>query len=334
MAVAGERGLVLITGGAGYIGSHAAYAFLEAGYQVVVVDDLSTGRRANLPADLPFHLGDVGDRALMAEVLARHRPVGVLHFAGSIVVPESVTNPGKYYRNNSGVSLNLFESCVAAGIDTILFSSTAAVYGTPAGGMAREDTPTRPINPYGWSKLMTEQMLADMAAAHGLRFAALRYFNVAGADPAGRSGQTGLQATHLIKTACEVAVGRRPRMSVFGTDYDTRDGTCIRDFIHVSDLAQAHLDVFRHLRATGASDVFNCGSGSGFSVREVIAALESVTGRPLAADPAPRRAGDPPMLVADTGHIARVVGWRPQRTLADIVANALDWEKSLAGAGR
>ncbi|HLO76288.1 MAG TPA: UDP-glucose 4-epimerase GalE [Magnetospirillum sp.] len=321
---------VLITGGAGYIGSHAVYAFLEAGYQVVVVDNLSTGRRENLPAGLPFELADVADGAAMDRVMRKYRPLGVLHFAGSIIVPESITAPDKYYANNTAASLRLIEACLRNDVGYFLFSSTAAVYGIPEVGMASEDTPTRPINPYGRSKLMTEQFLADVSAAYGLRYAVLRYFNVAGADPDGRCGQGGRQSTHLLKVACEVASGRRDEMPVFGQDYDTPDGTCVRDFIHVSDLARAHLMVFQRLVESGVNLVLNCGNGRGVSVGEVIHALEAIVGHPIKIKPAPRRPGDPPALVADATRLRTAIGWQARHGLDSIIRTALAWERKVA----
>ena len=317
---------VLITGGAGYIGSHAVYAFLEAGHDVVVIDDLSTGVRANLPQGIPFHEGRVGDRDLIERVIRAHRPEGLVHFAGSVVVPESVADPVKYYRNNTSGSLELLDAATAHGIGHIVFSSTAAVYGVPERVPVAETAPLRPINPYGWSKLFFEQQLRDLAAARGVVYGILRYFNVAGADPKGRTGQSGPAATHLIRVACQVAAGLRPSMSVFGTDYATRDGTCIRDYMDVTDLADAHVAVYRHIRA-GGSAVFNCGNGRGYSVLEVLRAVEKEAGQPLDTAFAARRPGDPPELVADPSLLLRMLPWRPKRTLADMVATALAWER-------
>ncbi|NYZ17534.1 UDP-glucose 4-epimerase GalE [Azospirillum sp. RWY-5-1] len=325
-----ERGHVLVTGGAGYIGSHAVLALRDAGIPAVVLDDLSTGRRAAVPADVPFVEGDAGDPALLAEVLERH-PIGtVMHFAGSIVVPESVEKPLAYYANNTLASHALVEACLRAGVGRFVFSSTAAVYGIPGTLPVDEEAPTRPINPYGRSKLMTEWMLRDAAAAHGLKVVALRYFNVAGADPAGRAGQCSRAATHLIKVACEAAVGRRPGLLVFGDDYPTRDGTCVRDYVHVSDLADAHVAALRHLEGGGEGGVFNVGYGHGSTVREVVAAVERAAGAPLSVRIDGRRAGDPPELVAGIARITRTFGWRPRfDDLDTIVATALAWERRL-----
>jgi UDP-glucose 4-epimerase len=325
-------GAVLITGGAGYIGSHAVYAFLDAGSDVVVLDDLSTGVRANLPAAAIFYEGDIADRDLVTRIVREHHIEGALHFAGSIVVPESVTNPAKYYRNNTSRGLELIDALIASGVRHVLFSSTAAVYGVPERVPVAESAPLQPINPYGWSKLFFEQQLRDLSAAHDLVCASLRYFNVAGADPQGRTGQSTPQATHLIKVACEAATGQRDGMSVFGTDYQTRDGTCVRDFIHVSDLAQAHVAAYELLRKGEQSYTFNCGNGRGYSVRDVIQAVEEVAGRPLRLTFEARRAGDPPELVADPSRLFESVGWRPRFGLADMVETAFDWERRQARA--
>jgi UDP-glucose 4-epimerase len=318
---------VLVTGGAGYIGSHAVYAFLDAGYEVVVIDDLSTGVRANLPQDIPFYQGNVGDRALIEQIVGAHRPQGALHFAGSIVVPESVANPSKYYRNNTSRSLELLDTLVANGVRRLLFSSTAAVYGIPERSPVSEAAPLRPINPYGWSKLFFEQQLKDVAAAQGLTYGILRYFNVAGADPKGRTGQSTPRATHLIKVACQVATGKRSAIEVFGVDYPTRDGTCIRDYIHVTDLVDAHVAVYRHMEGSGESAVFNCGNGQGYSVLEVIRTVEGAAGRSLGAINAARRPGDPPELIADPAQLLAALEWRPRLGLGDMVRSALAWER-------
>ena len=323
---------ILVTGGAGYIGSHAVLALLDAGWPVVVLDTLETGFRWAVPDAAAFVQGDVADMALVARTCAEHGVGAAMHFAGSIVVPESVVDPLKYYRNNTAASRALIEALVGAGVRHVLFSSTAAVYGIPATVPIAEDAPTRPINPYGRSKLMTEEMLADVAAAHPLNFCALRYFNVAGADPAGRSGQSTAGATHLIKIAVEAVTGKRGGVAVFGTDYDTPDGTGVRDYIHVSDLADAHLAALEHLIAHPAENfVMNCGYGRGYSVLEVLDAVDRVTGGTLDRRIEPRRAGDPDRLVADAALIQRTTGWRPKRDdLAGIVTDALAWERSLA----
>jgi UDP-glucose 4-epimerase len=325
-----DNATVLVTGGAGYIGSHVVLALRDQGRAVVVLDDLSTGRRQAIPDGTALVEGDVGDKALLAGTFARHGIGTVMHFAGSIVVPESVERPLAYYRNNTVKSHALIEACVEAGIGRFIFSSTAAVYGMPDRLPIDEQTPTRPINPYGSSKLMTEWMLRDSAAAHPLRYVALRYFNVAGADPQGRSGQVSKVATHLIKIAAQTVTGQRAELQIFGDDYDTADGTCVRDYIHVSDLADAHVAALRHLEAGGASEVLNCGYGRGYSVREVLSMVERVTGRPLPMRIGPRRAGDPPALVAGVERIGRTLDWTPRHAdLETIVASALAWEERL-----
>ena len=324
---------VMVTGGAGYIGSHAVLALVEAGYRVVVLDDLSTGLREAVPPGVELVVGSAADASLVAETLRAHGAGAVLHFAASLIVPESVERPIAYWRNNVGGVLGMLEGCVAAGVGRVVFSSTAAVYGIPEVVPVREDAPTRPINPYGASKLAAERLIADAAAAHGLTFAVLRYFNVAGADAAGRAGQRTRQATHLIKVACEAALGRREAVAVFGTDYPTADGTGVRDYIHVSDLAEAHVAALRHLEAGGGSVTLNCGYGRGASVREVLDAVERAAGHPLPVREAPRRAGDPPTLVADTARIRRTLPWTPTRDDLDgIVNSALHWEMSLEGS--
>ncbi len=321
---------VLVTGGAGYIGSHAVLALRDAGVGVVVLDDLSTGVREAVPEGVPLRVGTVGDAALVDEVLTGHKVTAVMHFAGSIVVPESVENPLKYYRNNTLNSQVLIERCVHHGVGRFIFSSTAAVYGLPERLPVAEDAPTAPINPYGASKLMTESILRDCAAAYPLRYVALRYFNVAGADPEGRSGQSTPMATHLIKVACQAVLGRRGALSIFGEDYPTRDGTGVRDYIHVSDLAEAHVLALDHLARGGESLVLNCGYGHGYSVREVVEAVGAEAGRPVPVETAPRRAGDPPALVAAADRIRQVFGWQPRHDdLATIVATALAWERRL-----
>lgn len=322
--------VVLVTGGAGYIGSHAVLALREAGIGVVVIDDLSTGRRASVPEEVPLIEGDIGDGALVARVLRDHKVSAVMHFAGSIVVPESVIRPLDYYRNNTANTLTLIQAAVAEGVENFIFSSTAAVYGAAAQVPIPEDAPTNPINPYGASKLMSEWMLRDAARAHGLRTAVLRYFNVAGADPQGRSGQASPMSTHLIKIASEAALGIRPELAIYGDNYPTPDGTCVRDYIHVSDLADAHVAALRHLLGGGDSIILNCGYGHGASVREVVEAMERVLGQPLPVRIAPRREGDPPELVAGCARIREVLGWRPKYDdLLFIVATALSWERRL-----
>jgi len=319
---------VLITGGAGYIGSHAVLAFRESNFPVVVLDDLSTGRREAVAKDVPFVRGDVGDRALLDKTIRKHKVTAVVHFAGSIVVPESVSDPLKYYRNNTCASRTLVEACVAGGVRRLIFSSTAAVYGMPASVPIPESAATAPINPYGTSKLMTEWILRDTAAAHDFSYVALRYFNVAGADPQGRSGQTSKAATHLIEVATQAAAGRRDHLAIFGDDYETPDGTCIRDYIHVSDLAAAHVLALRHLEGGGAAGVFNLGNQRGFSVREVVDAVRRVTARDFPVRMAPRRAGDPACLVADASAARRVLGWQPQRADLEIqIADAWRWSQ-------
>jgi len=330
-----SRPTVLVTGGAGYIGSHVVHALHAAGWPPLVLDDLSTGRPETLPADVPLIEGDVGDHGLLDRLLAGRRVGAVLHLAGSIRVEESIRDPLSYYRNNTVASQALLEACVAGGVEALVFSSTAAVYGITAAGLVDESAPTRPISPYGWSKLMIERMLADAARAHPLRHVALRYFNVAGSDPAGRIAPAAAGADHLIKVVCEVALGWRDSVPLFGTDYPTADGTCIRDYIHVSDLADAHLRALEHLQAGGASRVFNCGYGRGYSVREVIAVAERVAGRRLAVAPQPRREGDAAEVVADARRLRAELGWRPRHDrLEQIVGDALALEARRAAPGR
>lgn len=321
---------ILVTGGAGYIGSHVARQLGDAGEQIVVLDDLSTGfRQAVLHGELV--VGNTGDPDCLEEVFSRFDIDTVMHFAAHTVVPESVSNPLKYYQNNTCASRTLIEYAQRAGVQHFVFSSTAAVYGIPADGYASEESPTAPINPYGTSKLMTEWMLRDVAAASNMRYVSLRYFNVAGSDPEGRIGQSTPQATLLTKVACEVAVGTRPSLSIFGTDYPTPDGTGVRDYIHVEDLASAHLKALDYLRAGGDSMVLNCGYGRGYSVREVIAMVEQVAGAQLAQEEAPRRPGDPPVLVAEASKIRSVLDWTPRYDdLELIVSSSLNWERKLA----
>ncbi|HEY9554848.1 UDP-glucose 4-epimerase GalE [Allosphingosinicella sp.] len=327
---------VLVTGGGGYIGSHAVLALLDAGWPVVVVDNLTTGFRWAVPDAAVFVEGDIADQPLLARLIEKHGIQAIIHFAGSIIVPESVENPLKYYENNTVKSRSLIESAVKGGVRHFIFSSTAATYGIPEQVPVREDARTQPINPYGWSKLMTERMLADTAAAHPMNFCALRYFNVAGADPKGRSGQSTAGATHLIKVAVEAAIGKRGHVSVYGTDYDTPDGTGVRDYIHVSDLAAAHINALEKLIADpGTSHTLNCGYGRGFSVLEVLDAVDRVTNLKLDRRLEPRRPGDPDALVADNGRILGTLPWRPRRDDLDmIVADALAWERRLAERDR
>jgi UDP-glucose 4-epimerase len=303
----------------------------EAGESVVVLDNLSTGFRFLIPPSIPFVAGSTGDRALVSDVMAQHRVSAIIHFAASIVVPESVADPLSYYSNNTMNTCALLDVAIKSGIQHFIFSSTAAVYGNASKVPVREDAPTAPVSPYGNSKLMSEIMLHDAGKAHGLRFVVLRYFNVAGADPKLRTGQSTPAATHLIKVACETAVGKRPKMDVFGTDYPTPDGTCIRDYIHVSDLTQAHSAALAYLRSGGASATFNCGYGRGASVLEVIDAVKRVSGRDFRVDVSGRRPGDAPALVANVDRINSTLPWRPRyQNLDTIVAHALAWEKQLA----
>jgi UDP-glucose 4-epimerase len=326
---------VLVTGGAGYIGSHAVLALLDSGWPVVVIDNLSTGFEWAVPREAVFARGDIADQALVADLIEKHRIGSVMHFAGSVIVPESVADPLKYYENNTVKSRALIEAAVRGGVGHFIFSSTAATYGIPDEVPVRESGRTEPINPYGWSKLMTERMLTDVAAAHPMNFCALRYFNVAGADPRGRSGQSTAGATHLIKVAVEAASGKRSHVDVFGTDYDTPDGTGVRDYIHVSDLAAAHVLALELLIGEpGASHVMNCGYGRGFSVLEVLDAVDRATNVTIERRLVPRRAGDPPTLVADNRRILATVPWRPERDRLDtIVTDALAWERHLAERG-
>ena len=327
-----QRPAVLVTGGAGYIGSHAVLALLDAGWPVVVIDNLTTGFRWAVPEAVTFAEGDIGDQALVGRLIEEHGIKAAIHFAGSIVVPESVSDPLKYYENNTVKSRSLIESAVKGGVRHFIFSSTAATYGIPDRVPISEDKRTQPINPYGWSKLMTERMLQDVAAAHPLNFCALRYFNVAGADPEGRSGQSTAGATHLIKVAVEAAIGKRSHVSVFGTDYDTPDGTGIRDYIHVSDLAAAHVDALEKLNAEPeASHILNCGYGRGFSVLEVLDAVDRVTNMRIERRIEGRRPGDPDALVADNARILATLPWRPRLDDLDVIVDhALAWERKLA----
>ncbi len=324
-----NRGTILVTGGAGYIGSHVVLQLRARGEQVVVLDDLSRGFRQAV-LDTPLIEGKVGDREKVLQVLKTHRVDTVMHFAAYTIVPESVAEPLKYYGNNTCSTRNLLECCVETGVRNFVFSSTAAVYGIPAEGVAAESTATAPINPYGTSKLMSEWMLRDVAAASPLKYVALRYFNVAGSDTGGRIGQATPKATLLVKVAAEAAVGKRSHVSIFGTDYPTPDGTGIRDYIHVEDLATAHLDALEYLRREGDSTVLNVGYGHGYSVRQVLESVERVAGKRLTIREEPRRAGDPPALVARADRIRTELGWRPRLDDLDtIVSTALKWEQHL-----
>jgi UDP-glucose 4-epimerase len=322
---------VLVTGGGGYIGSHMVWHLIDAGEDVVVLDDFSTGFEWAVAPEARIVHGDCGDQALVGRLIEEHRIEAIIHFAGSLLVGESVAKPLAYYLNNTVKSRALIETAVAGGVRHFVFSSTAAVYGTPESFPVSEDAPLRPESPYGRSKLMTEMMLADAAAAHGLRYAALRYFNVAGADPRGRTGESTRDSTHLVKIACETALGKRAGMAVFGDDYPTPDGTCIRDYIHVTDLAAAHGDALRHLRAGGDNIVANCGYGRGFSVLEVIDTVRRVSGRDFPVKVGPRRPGDPSAIVASPALIMDRLGWRPKYDNLDgIVDSALRWEEALS----
>ncbi|WP_121118229.1 UDP-glucose 4-epimerase GalE [Croceibacterium ferulae] len=323
---------VLVTGGAGYIGSHAVLALRDRGWPVTVIDNLSTGFRFAVPEGVTFYRGDIADADLLARIFAEQGIRAIMHFAGSIIVPESVSDPLKYYGNNTVKSRALMQAAVDAGVPHFIFSSTAATYGIPESSPIAEDSPKRPINPYGWSKLMTEQMLADTAAAHPLNYCVLRYFNVAGADPQGRSGQSTAGATHLIKVAVEAALGKRQNVGVFGTDYATPDGTGVRDYIHVSDLANAHVLALDALLAEPERSLtMNCGYGRGFSVLEVLDAVDRVTNMRIERVLSPRRAGDPDSLVSDPGRIKATLPWQPRHDrLEEIVTHALAWERKLA----
>lgn len=322
---------VLVTGGAGYIGSHAVLALRDAGWPVAVIDNLVTGFRWAVPDTVPFYEGDIDDSDLVAQIISEQNIGAIMHFAGSVVVPESVENPLKYYDNNSSKSRSLIASTVAGGVKHFIFSSTAATYGIPETSPVSEDTPQVPINPYGMSKLMTEHMLRDVSAAHDMNFCALRYFNVAGADPEGRTGQSTAGATHLIKVAVEAALGKRESVAVFGTDYDTADGTGVRDYIHVSDLAAAHVLALEALIAAPEHNhLLNCGYGKGFSVLEVLDAVDRVTNMKLTRQMEGRRAGDPDSLISDNHAIMERFPWKPRHASIDqIVTHALAWERKL-----
>jgi UDP-glucose 4-epimerase len=321
---------ILVTGGAGYIGSHMVHELADAGERVVVLDNLSTGFDWAVAKGVPLIVGETGDQVLVARIIREHGVDAIIHFAASIVVPDSVRDPLGYYRNNTANSRALIECAVNGGVRHFIFSSTSAVYGNPVEIPVKEDSPTLPISPYGWSKLMTEIMLRDASNAHDLRHVALRYFNVAGADPQGRTGQSTEAATHLIKVALETVLGLRPKLDVFGTDYPTPDGTCIRDYIHVGDLVRAHADALAALRAGGASRTLNCGYGHGFSVLEVIDAVKRASGVDFKVEFAARRPGDPARIVANSERARVELGWQPRfDDLSTIVSHALAWEREL-----
>ena len=330
-----SKSKILVTGGAGYIGSHAVLALQGSGYSPIVIDNLVTGFRWAIPDDVPFYEGNIADEALLARIFTDHDILAIMHFAGSVVVPESVEDPLKYYRNNTVASRSLIESAITGGVKHFIFSSTAATYGIPDHSPVAENCPQRPINPYGTSKLMTEYMLEDVAAAHDFNFCALRYFNVAGADPQGRTGQSTAGATHLIKVAVEAALGKREHVAVFGTDFATEDGTGVRDYIHVSDLAAAHVLALEALIAEPAkSHKLNCGYGNGFSVLQVLDAVDRVTNASVKRLMEGRRAGDPDALISDNSAILERFNWKPAYNDLDvIVTHALQWERTLAERG-
>jgi len=322
---------VLVTGGAGYIGSHMVRELRDTGERVVVFDNLSTGRRWSVPGDVPLIVGDVGDSEHVQSVIDTYGVNAIIHFAGSIVVPESIADPLGYYRNNTVKSRDLMACAIECGVKHFIFSSTAAVYGMPENNPISEDAPLAPISPYGSSKMMTEMMLRDAAVAHDFSYVALRYFNVAGADPQGRCGQSTPNATHLIKVAVQTALGQRPFLEVYGTDYPTPDGTGVRDYIHVADLARAHSAALHYLRHGGKSQILNCGYGRGFSVLEVIEAVKKVSMTDFTVNHRNRRPGDPAALVADAQRLPEVLEWQPEYDdLETIVAHAYEWEKHLA----
>ena len=321
---------ILVTGGAGYIGSHMVHELTDAGERVVVVDNLSTGFDWAVPKGVPLIVGETGDQNLVAQIIREHNVISIIHFAGSLVVPDSVKDPLGYYKNNTVNSRALIEAAIKSDVSQFIFSSTCAVYGNSAQVPVTEDTSVAPISPYGWSKLMTEIMLRDAGIAHGLRHVILRYFNVAGADARCRTGQSTHNATQLIKVAVEAALGLRAKLNIYGADYQTPDGTCIRDYIHVSDLVRAHSDALRYLRAGGPSVTLNCGYGHGFSVRDVSEMVKRVSGVDFKVEVAPRRPGDPAQIVAASDPVRIKLGWTPQYDdLATIVAHALAWEKKL-----
>src|SRR5262245_9922069 len=322
---------ILITGGAGYIGSHVVYTALEREREVVVVDNLSTGMRSLVAPDAHFYEGSAGDQSLISDLLRRYGVTAVIHFAGSTAVPESVEDPLAYYANNTFTSRNLIETCLQGGVKHFIFSSTAAVYGAPKRNPVNEDAPTAPINPYGRSKLMTEWMLDDAARVNDFRYVSLRYFNVAGGDPQGRTGQSTRSATHLIKRACQVALGRLPVLDIYGSDFPTRDGTGVRDYVHVSDLAAVHAVALDYLEAGGDTRVLNCGYGRGFSVREVVETVAKVAGRDIPTKQGHRRLGDPAELAPHSARLTSSLGWHPMHDdLEEIVATAYAWESRLS----
>lgn len=324
---------ILVTGGAGYIGSHAVLALLEAGWTVTVYDNLCTGNRRYVPAGVPLVEADIRDTIALTQAMRDHDVAAVMHFAGSVIVPESLVDPLKYYSNNAQGTLSVTQACVAAGVDMLVYSSTAAVYGMPERMPVDEAASTLPVTPYGWSKLMGEQIIRDAGRASGLRHVLLRYFNVAGSDPQMRTGQPRRPTSHLIKAACEAARGMRPHLEVFGTDWPTRDGSCVRDFIHVTDLADLHVRALERLAGGGASALYNCGSGTGWSVRQVIAAMEKVTGRKLPVVEGPRREGDLADVVAADALVRRELDWSPRHSdLETIIATSLAWEERLDAA--
>lgn len=321
---------ILVTGGAGYIGSHVVSLLGKVNNDLIIIDNLSTGRSENVLYG-ELIVGDIGDQVLLDKIFTNNKIEAVFHFAGSIVVPESVINPTLYYDNNTRLSLNIISTCLKYKTNKFIFSSTAAVYGDAFGGVASEETPTQPMNPYGRSKLMTEWMLEDVSIAHDFSYVALRYFNVAGASATGKIGQSTPRATHLLKTAAEVVTKKREGMSIFGDDYLTPDGTCIRDYIHVDDLAQAHLDAYLYLESNKKSQVLNCGYGSGFSVKEVLTTVESITGEKLNFEIGPRRMGDAVTLISKADKIKDILGWDPRyNDLSYIVKSAIEWEKKLS----
>jgi len=321
---------ILVTGGAGYIGSHMVYELVDAGEHVVVLDNLSTGHRWAVAEGVPLIVGETGDQPLVTRLIREHNIEAIIHFAALIVVPDSVRDPLGYYRNNTVNSRALIECAVKCGVRHFIFSSTSAVYGNPTTIPATEDTQTMPISPYGWSKLMTEIMLHDASRAHGLAHIILRYFNVAGADPERRTGQSSRTASHLIKVAAEAALGLRPKLDVFGTDYPTPDGTCIRDYIHICDLVRAHSHALWHLRSGGESLTLNCGYGRGFSVLDVIETVKRVSGADFKVEYAPRRDGDPARIIAASERAHATLGWQPRfDDLPTIVGHALAWEREL-----